>query len=304
MKKIYYTFFLLFAYIYAHSQQEVAQIQPTIMVIPFAKENEDLRTMLDSSVTTRVAIIKTQEAFDNRGFTTIDFRAKLKASKTDRVFEGLNQIDLKARLIEGSGADIYVEVEAAKQKGSSGNSVRLNLIGYDAFTGRLLGSKTISSPSVYTDKFDKLVEAALRKTEKGSTILMLEEFLNVMQEKFDDIVENGRAIKIIFGLDPGVAYNFNSEVGDEGDYLKDVIEYWFDDNAYKGNYHSMGATATKLIYDEVRIPLRDQNGRNLTPSKYARKIRKFCRTIDFYGDEVKAVDDVRGGTIYITFKNL
>lgn len=288
-----------------NEKKEVAQIQPTIMVIPFAKVNEDLRTVLDSSVTRRVAIIKTQEAFDNRGYTTVDFRAKANATKVDAAFNSLSQNDLKSRLVEGSGADIYVEIEADEQRSPSGNSVRLNLIAYDAFTGRLLGSKTSESGLFRTEQFDKLVERALNKTEKDGQVLMLEDFLNVMQQKFDDIVQNGRAVKVSFTLDPNSAYSFETEIGNSGDELSDVIEDWFEKNAYKGNYHLQGSVGRELIYDEVRIPLRDETNKNFTPNKFARQIRKFCNSIvpaDDPSAKLKVSDDIRGGTIYITLK--
>jgi len=291
-----------------YAQKEVMQIQPTIMVIPSVKEHEDLRTMLDSSITTRVAIAKVKEAFDDRGFTTVDFVAKLKATKVDAAFNSLNQSDLKSRLVQGSGADIYVEVEAAEQKSGSGNSVRLIFNAYDAFTGRGMGTKTISSNTVYTDKFDKLVENALKKTEKvdgtNSKIILLDDFLNVMQTKFDDIIENGRPIKIIFGVASNSEVKFNSEVGEDGDLLKDIIFDWADDNAFKNNYNDQGSTDTEIIFSEFRVPLRTDSGRNLRPSRFARSIRKYFRKIvnDETGETLDVGDDVRGGTIYITFK--
>ena len=287
------------------AKKEIRQIQPTIMVIPFAKENEDLRTVLDSSVTRRVAIIKTQEAFDNRGYTTVDYRAKLQATKTDAAFTTLNQSDFKSSIVEASGADIYVEVEADMQRSPGGNSVRLNLTAYDAFTGRSFGSKTAKSNQVQTEQFDRLVENALKKTENGTEVLILEDFLNVMQQKFDDVVENGRAIKVIFELDANASVNFDTEVGTDGDQLGDAIEDWVEANAYKQNYKQQGSLEKQLIFDEIRIPLKDENGNNFTPRKFARQIRKFCDKLaptDAPTEKLKVKDEVRGGTIYITFK--
>ena len=55
------------------------KVQPKIMVIPFTKEGEDIRTILEDDINKRIAITKIKEAFDERGFTTVDFTAKLKA---------------------------------------------------------------------------------------------------------------------------------------------------------------------------------------------------------------------------------
>ena len=56
---------------------QVQTVQPKIMVIPYVKEGEDLRTILENDVNKRIALTKIKEAFDSRGFTTVDFVAKL-----------------------------------------------------------------------------------------------------------------------------------------------------------------------------------------------------------------------------------
>jgi|GEM_PF-149065 len=287
------------------TRKETRQIQPTIMVIPFTKENEDLRTILDSFVTLRVAIVKMQEAFNERGFTTVDFRAKANATKTDNMYKGMNQQDLKTRLIEASGADIYVEVEANQQTSSSGNSVRLIINSYDAFTGRNMGSKTSESGKWYTDNFDGLVEKCIFKKNGDKVVLLLEEFLNTMQSKFDEIKENGRAIKVIFGLSANSGYDFDTEIAPSGDQLKDVVEDWIEANAYRNVYHFQGSTDKEMIFDEVYIPLRDEMDKNFTPSKFTRLVRKFCNSLSPADDpdaKLKVDDSFRGGTIYITLK--
>ncbi len=284
-------------------KKEVKQVQPTIMIVPYVGENGDMRKVLDSLLTLRVAIIKAKEAFSSRGFTTVDFIAKLKASRVDAAFMAMTAKDAKAAIIEASGADIYVEVEANEQKGSSGNRVRLNLVSYDAFTGRDMGTKTSTSETMFTDQFDALVERAIYKPNGDTKIFLLEDFLNDMQGKFDDIVENGRAIKVIFRVDPMSDFNYDTEIGDSGDVLKDKIDDWMAENCFKNNYHLQGVTGLEMNYDEVRIPLRDENNRNFPVSKFARKLRTFCNTITVdQSSKIKVSDDVRGGTIYITLK--
>jgi hypothetical protein len=198
-----------------------------------------------------------------------------------------------------------VEVEVDKQKSAVGNSIRLNLIAYDAFTGRLIGSKTTKSDQMATEQFDRLVEQALKKTENGTAVLILEDFLNIMQIKFDDIVQNGRPVKIIFGVGTNSSVNYDTEIGTNNYLLRDEIIDWIEKNAYKGNAHSQNATSKQLIFDEVRIPIKDEKNQNFTPNKFARQIRAFCNSITLANDvsiKIKVVDEVRGGTIYITLK--
>ena len=59
---------------------------PKIMVIPFTKDGEDLRTILDENINSRIAITKIKEGFDSRGFTTVDFCRKIKNCKRQSSF--------------------------------------------------------------------------------------------------------------------------------------------------------------------------------------------------------------------------
>lgn len=262
-------------------------IQPTIMVIPFAKEQQQLRTVLEQDGPLRVAVTKIKEGFDDRGYSTIDFRAKLNQLNNDKVMELENQNSIKQELIELSGADIYVEVEVQKTRSSSGNSATIVMTAFDAFSGKSLSNKVCTSPKFYSDDFVKLTEKAL-----GTTV---EEFLNTIQLKFDDIVENGRSLTMNVTFSENSEFDMDSELGDDLELLSDIIEDWLTNNAYKSYYHVQGITATKMIIDEIKVPLKDEKGRNFRTSKFASNFRKFLA-----GKGLKSSRDIQGSKIFIT----
>ena len=270
---------------------QVNTVQPKIMVIPFTKEGEDIRTILEADVNRRIAITKIKEAFDNRGFTTVDFTAKLKAAKDNNVFTSENQTDLKAQIIQMSGADVYVQAEVNVQKGESGTSVTLILTAYEASTGNSLSNKVGESGKFYTDDIGKLASKAVENVAV--------DFLNVMQTKFTDIVNNGKSVNIDISFEAGSQYTMSSDkIGTSGLPLSDQLEEWMGKNAFKNTYHIQGTTDLKMIFDDVRIPLKDQaTGVNYNPNKFALEIYKFLRS---EGLEVKK--DIKGSTIYITIK--
>jgi hypothetical protein len=275
--------------IFIYGQQAVT-VQPKIMVIPFTKEGEDIRTILEADVNRRIAITKIKEAFDSRGFTTVDFTAKLKAAKDNNVFTSDNQTVFKTQFIQMSGADIYVQAEVSEQKGQSGNSVTLILTGYEASTGNSLSNKVGESGRFYTEDFGKLASKAVEN--------IAEDFLNVMQTKFTDIVNNGKSVIIDISFDAGSQHTMASEdIGTLGLPLSDQLEEWMGKNAFKNNYHIQGTTDLEMIFDDVRIPLKDANGNNYNPNKFALEIFKFLKSISL--DPKK---DVKGSTIYITIK--
>jgi hypothetical protein len=273
-----------------NSGGQVVTVQPKIMVIPYTKEGEDLRTVLENDENKRIAIAKIKEGFDSRGFTTVDFIAKLKAAKDNNLFTSENQSDLKSQIIQMSGADVYVQAEVIVEKGQSGNSVKLILTAYEASTGNSLSNKVGESGKFYTDDFNKLASKAVESC--------IEDFLSVMQIKFTDIVNNGKSVIVDVSFDAGSQYKMSSEIGSDGLPLSDQIEMWMEKNSFKNNYHIQGTTDLRMIFDDVRIPLKDQaTGNNYNPNKFALELFKF-----FKGLGLQPAKDIKSSTIYLTIK--
>ncbi|PZF72671.1 DUF6175 family protein [Taibaiella soli] len=269
------------------SNGAVQTVQPKVMVIPFTKEGEDIRTILEADVNRRIAITKVKEAFDSRGFTTVDFVAKLKAAKDNNVFTSDNQSDIKTQIIQMSGADIYILTEVSTQESSTGNSVNLVLTGYEASTGNSLANKVGFSGKFYTSDFGQLSAKAV------STCA--DDFMNTLQTKFTDIVNNGKSVIVDISFDPASQYKMSSEIGSSGLPLSDQLEEWMSKNCYKNNYHIQGTTDLKMIFDDVRIPLKDQaTHQNYSSNKFALEIFKYLKSI---GLNVKK--DIKSNTIYI-----
>jgi hypothetical protein len=291
--KIVGIFILTISCFYASAQnnpQQANTVQPKIIVIPYTKEGEDIRTILEEDVNRRIAITKIKEGFDNRGFTTVDFTAKLKAAKDNNILTSESQSDIKSQIIQMSGADIYVQAEVNAVRGNNGSSVTLVLTAYEASTGNSLSNKIGESGKFYTDDFNKLASKAVESC--------VVDFLNVMQIKFTDIVNNGKSVIIDISFDANSTYKMSSEIGADKLPLSDQIEMWMEKNAFKNNYHIQGTTALKMIFDDVRIPLKDPaNGNNYNPNKFALEIFKF-----FKGIGLQPTKDIKGSTIFITIK--
>lgn len=270
--------------------QTVNTVQPKIMVVPYIKQGEDIRTILEEDVNKRVALTKIKEAFDSRGFTTVDFMAKLKAASGNAAFAADNQSDIKSQVIQMSGADVYVEAEIDLLMAESGNSVKVIVTAYDISTGNSLSNKVGESGKFYTEDIGKLASKAIESCAQ--------EFLDIMQTKFSDIVENGRSVIINIGFDEGSTYMMSSEIGTQGLQLSDEIEMWMEANAYKNNYHIQGTTDKQMIFDDVRIPLKDpKTGNNFNANKFALEFFKFAR-----GLGLQITRDIKGNTIYIAIK--
>ena len=272
-------------------------VQPKIMVIPYTKEGEDIRTVLENDENKRIALAKIKEAFDERGINTIDFTAKLKAIENGNIFNMENQSDIKSQIIDMSGdVDIYVEAEIVCNQNHSASSnkpesdVRIVITAYDCATGTSLANKIGESGTFYTNDIAKLAMKAIS--------LCADDFLRVMQMKFTDILENGRSLMLQIGFDEGSMFTMESEVGAQGLLLQDEIELWVEAHSYNGNYHLQGVSPVKMIFDDIKLPLVDETtGKNYSTSKFRIEMSKFFRSLN-----IPISPSINGNTLYITIK--
>lgn len=271
-------------------------VQPNIMVIPYTSEGEDIRTVLSEDENKRIIMTKIKEAFDNRGFSTVDFMARLKAAETEGLMSMDNREDIKSQIIDMSGADIYVEAEmtctqtpkAGQQKPET--RIKIILTAYDVSTGLSLSNKIGEAGPFYTDDVAKLSMKAIDSCADG--------FLSTMQSKFSEMAENGRSIMLFIGFEETSSFTMESEVGNEGLLLSDEIELWVDSHAYNNYYHLQGLTSTKMIFDEIRLPLVDETtGGNYTASRFGMDMLKFFRSLG-----VPISRSMKGNTLYITIR--
>ncbi|MFT6334621.1 MAG: hypothetical protein ACI86M_001509 [Saprospiraceae bacterium] len=265
-----------------------AKIQPKVMVIPYTTSDGSISSELEKNDLVRLAISNVKEAFDKRNFPTVDLGAKLKQLRNDKVMELENQTSIKQDLIEISGADMYIETETTINRSGGGNSVTIILSAYDAFTGVSLANKSGVSPRFYTESFEKLVDKAVSE--------MTDDFMNTLQMRFDDINANGRMLAMNISFSEDSEFDMDHEFEDL-DMVSDKVEDWLERNCFGSYYHIQGVTATKMIIDEMRVPLRTEDGKNFRISKFVQKFRKHLRTLG-----LESSRDLQGGRIFITIQ--
>lgn len=267
------------------AQSYLSQVK--IMVVPFTKDGEDIRTVLDNNVNRRIALTKVKEGFDEKGFATVDFVGKLKAARDNQIFTSDNPTDIKAKIIEMSGCDIYIITEVDNQIDNSGSSVNVVLSAYEVTTGNSLANKVGSSGKFFTDDIGKLTSKAVEKC--------IDDFVETVKSRFADFAKNGRSVLLDISFAENSVYNMSSEIGSEKIPLSDILENWFSKNSLNNNYHIQGTTNTKMIFDDVKIPLKDKNGNNYTSNKYALEVFNFLKSIG-----LTPTKDIKANTIYIT----
>lgn len=270
-----------------------AAIQPKIMVIPYTKEGEDIRTVIENDQDKRIVLTKIKEAFDKRGITTVDFLAKLKSIESGNIMHSENKEDVKTEVIDMSGADIYVEAEIAVLRGTSDgqSSARVKIIitAYDASTGASLANTVGESGTFYTSDIAKLSMKAIENCADG--------FLDIVQEKFTTMAEEGKSVMLKIGFDENSSLSMEAEVGNDNLALQDAIELWVSEHSYQGDYHIQGVSKNSMVVDDIKLPFIKETGATYTTTKFSMELFKFFR-----GLGIGVTRSVRGNAIIVTIK--
>ena len=256
------------------AQDDVKTIQPKIIVVPFVKEGQSIRSTIENDPNKRVAISMIQGAFLERGFETVDFIAKFRADKTTAAMTRDAQVSLKEKIIANSGADIMVSVEYIPTPSSRGNKVRLILAATDTYSGGSMGAKSPASPAFQTTDYAKLIEKAMDDPEDG-----IEAFLVQLNAAFGRIVEDGADVKLIIKLKEGCEFKFTDDIDDDFNTLASVIEIWGKKHAKKGYAKPGGTSPTSFSFDPIRVPLRGADGSNYSvESMLVKELRKELKS--------------------------
>jgi hypothetical protein len=265
--------------------------QPRIIVVPFTKAGEDIRTVLEADVNRRVAVIKIQEAFDRRGFSAGDFLGIVR-SLSVRQGSPMSQTDMLAQIFEIARADIYVEVELNVEQSGNLQSVASLMRGYLTANGLSLGNKIGRSPK------QQLGTEVSRLVENATNAANVDPLLDLMQEKFDEYNENGVPITMDISMRDGAQIGPQTDVPGKDATLADLIEDWLNKNAWKSIYNVSLVTETRMGLDEVRIPMLDpQTCRNFSPQRFGRELVNYLRTIN-----VRATAAVNAGSLLIELR--
>ena len=184
-----------------------------------------------------------------------------------------------ARIIAAAKGDPVHEFGLRRAQGIDGglSASRAAYIGGCAATSNVLAGKIYGIPVKGTHghswvmSFEDEEEAfeAYAKAMPDNCVFLV--------DTFDTIKGIKKAIKIAKKL----RQNGHSFLGirlDSGDLLSDAIEDWVSDNSFKNYYHLQGTTESKMIFDIVKVPLKDDRGRNYRLSKSFYPVNHFRST--------------------------
>lgn len=262
--------------------------KPTIIVVPYKKEGESYKAILENDFDKRIAVSEVKKEFENLGIKTIDLQARIDATNRSMQYDdniGTAESNDK-QLLQSSGADVYVIVDIKKDITSAGSRVALIMEARETASGTMWASENGWTKRYQTDITDQLCAYAVKDNLPPFLAQIERNYANPINAVLRIAVDGSSSMTLFDSCD-------------NGERILDVIQDWLDRNAHQGDYHLQGEMAESAIFDYVIIPRQDKNGYKMTTSKFARELRKHLVSLGVQLDNATGVR-VEGNTIMMT----
>jgi hypothetical protein len=189
-------------------------------------------------------------------------RNAMTASKTTGAKIAENPLDQIKRTAK---ADIIFEVDWKVETDGFQAIVTYNLRGLDAYTDKqIAGAQGTGAPSTAP-------VAVLLKEAVDSHI---DNFTGLLDSHFTDLFENGREIIVeLQRFDDGSDIDFETEF--DGYELSEIVDKWMADNTVQHRFSKTDGSENFLLFEQVRIPLYQENGAAMDTEHFVRELRRF-----------------------------
>ena len=274
--KFKFLLFLVIASISLNAQTNTATVQPTVVVVPFTTTGQDALSLYETKFEYRAIINEIKNAINSRGsFMPQDLQEIISRIKENTVLNEINYVDIDPtkRILDNTSADILIKAEIYIFTENALNSVQITLKAIDKASGKtMFASPLLTSPSFKTTDFAYLAKRVLTEGDAIGA------FCNGVSNAFQSIALNGRSIQVIFETTGTSTYKLDDEDKDMNTF-GDLIIDWVKKTSYKGYYKIRTQTPKQIYFEEIKIPLKADDGSNYDVNTYAKEFRKTIAEI-------------------------
>ena len=268
--------FLVILSVSTNAQTNTATVQPTVVVVPFTTTGQDALSLYETKFEYRAIINEINNAINSRGsFMPQDLQEIISRIKENNVLNEINNVDIDPtkRILDNTSADILIKAEIYIFTENGLNSVQITLKAIDKASGKtMFASPLLTSPSFKTTDFAYLAKRVLTEGDAIGA------FCNGVSNAFQSIALNGRSIQVIFETTGTSIYKLDDE-DKEMNTFGDLIIDWVKKTSFKGYYKIRTQTSKQIYFEEIKIPLKSDDGSNYDINTYAREMRKTIAEI-------------------------
>lgn len=291
MKRIFLSSTLIFFVVCACLAQAK---KPTLMVVPsdlYCSRHGYMQTYQNQGTTERVPDYKQAlqndlelqtvvtaigQMMSDRGFPLKLLEQELKSleaeSAEDAMMTSKSGEDVAEtpidKLRKKSKSDIILQVTWTVNRTGPRKSVTFNLQGIDAYTNKQIAACQGTGDPSYSAELPILLEEAVANYLDG--------FNQQLQSHFNDLFQHGREITLRCKKWNDSSYDFESEF--DGQELGDIIEDWMAENTVEGRFNTSDATENMMYFEQVRIPMYNEQGRAIDARRWARGLVNHLKT--------------------------
>lgn len=247
--------------------------QGTIVKIPDYKkafqENSDLM----------VVISKINGLMAERGFPLKNMESAVKSLESESAENAMLTSKKGSGIIESpidklkkiAKADIILQLTWTLNTVGPKQSVTFNLQGIDSYTDKQIATATGTGATSFTVELPVLLEEAV--------LTHIDNFNGSLQKHFDDMFENGR--EIIIRIKKFDSWSGDLEQEYEGKELSSILENWMTENTVKNRFSTSDATENMMLFEQVRIPLYDTNGKAIDARGFLKGLQDFLKNTPY-----------------------
>lgn len=247
--------------------------QGTIVKIPDYKkafqENSDLM----------VVISKINGLMADRGFPLKNMESAVKSLESESAENAMLTSKKGSGIIESpidklkkiAKADIIIQLTWTLNTVGPKQSVTFNLQGIDSYTDKQIATATGTGAASFTVELPVLLEEAV--------LTHIDNFNVSLQKHFDDMFENGR--EIIVRIKKFDSWSGDLEQEYEGKELSSILENWMTENTVKNRFSTSDATENMMLFEQVRIPLYDSNGKAIDARGFLKGLQDFLKNTPY-----------------------
>jgi len=233
----------------------------------------------------------------DRGFPLKDAEQELKAiearaaedNMTTSTSTGSSIAESPVDILKNKAkADIIIQIWWKVTKTDAGKVLSFTVEAFDAYTNKRIAAATGNSEPNNSAIVPVLLEQAL--------LSKIDPFVNQLQQHFDDMLVNGREIRLTVKRWNTWQYTLEDEI--VGEEITDHINNWMQTNTVNKRFNMSDASENIIRFEQVRIPIYDANGNPIDARAFAKGLQKHLKSTP-YNFEVKLVTRGLGEAILI-----
>ena len=267
--------------------------KPTLMILPSDKwceqhffmtefDNQGIKQKVPNykqafqeDTEIRQVISKIGALMADRGFPLKDVEQEIKAieyraAKDNMTASATSGSSISESLFDklrnSAKADIFIQIWWEVNKTEQGKTISFVLEAFDPYTSKRIASSSGNSSPNAVDIVPVLLQNAILSN--------IDPFVGHLQAHFDDMLTNGREIKLTVNTSDSWDKNLETEI--DGREIKNYIQRWVEKKAVNNRFNLRDQTENRIRF-EVRIPLFDANNNPVDTRQFAQGLEKYLK---------------------------